>query len=214
MSDLRLIGFHHSVYTRSVRIALAAKGLEAAYSEVMPFSEDGQAALAGHHPFGRVPVLYHRDVRVYETGAILTYLETAFPEIALTPPGAVAQARMRQVQGIADAYLYWPLVRQAFGQGVYRPLFEGGADPDAAAAGMTEAPRVLDALEEIAAEGQVLTGAGLTQADCHLAPMMEYFAMVPGAAGLIAARPALARWCAAVAAHPAVAATRPDFVTL
>jgi glutathione S-transferase len=212
MTGLRLTGFGHSVYTRAVRMALFEKGLDHDYDEVMPFSEEGQAALAGLHPFGRVPVMRHDDFEVYETAAILVYLDAAFGSPTLYPDAPRLRARVTQVQGIVDSYLYWPLVRQAFGQAVYAPLFGEGGDGALAAAGMAEAPRILGALEAIAGEGLILNGRDMTRADCHLAPMMDYVAQVPGAEEMLAACPALSQWLTAIATRDSFCATRPDFL--
>ena len=70
--QLTLIGFKHSVYTRIVRIALIELGMQAAYVEADPFSDDG--GLEDITPFGRVPVLRHGDFTLTETAAILRYL--------------------------------------------------------------------------------------------------------------------------------------------
>ena len=103
MSDLHLTGFADSVYTRAVRICLAEKGVSYEYVEVNPFSEEGQTALAGQHPFGRVPVLRHAGFELYETVAILGYLDEVFEGPKLIPDDAKARARMRQVMSITDA---------------------------------------------------------------------------------------------------------------
>ena len=44
------------------------------------------------HPFNRVPVLQHDDFTLYETSAIVSYLEDTFPNPALQPK-TIATAR-------------------------------------------------------------------------------------------------------------------------
>lgn len=205
---LRLTGYCFSVYTRSVRMALAAKGLEYDYAECDPFGE-GAAALTRLHPFGRVPVLEAGDFRLWETQAILDYLEGIAPEPRMVPEGPEGVARMRQVMVIADSYAYWPLVRQVFSNGVFSALEGEAGDARALADGLAAAPRVLDALEEIAAEGRVLRPGSLDLAGCHLWPMLDYFGMVPDGEEMIAARPALEGWCGWMHTCPAAHATRP-----
>lgn len=211
MSDgLRLTGYGLSVYTRAVRMALAAKGEGYDYAECDPFDAAQAEGLRALHPFARVPVLDHGAFRIYETQAILDYLEAALPGPALTPGDVKARARMRQVMGITDAYLYWPLVRQAFSHAVFQPRVGEGGDPGEAEAGLRAAPPVLDALEEIAGEGLVLVPGMFTLADCLLWPMLDYFREIPEGAAMLKARPALHLWAAAMDHRPEARATRPD----
>lgn len=209
MTALTLTGFADSVYTRAVRMALAEKGLDHAYAEVNPFTPEGQAALAGHHPFGRVPVLRHGEVSLYETVAILSYLDDAFEGPSLFPEGAAARAQALQVESIVDAYLYWPLVRQVFSHGVYRPHHGEAGDPTEVAAGLAAAGPVLDALEAVAGEGRVLSGGEITRADCHLAPMIDAFAALPAAREMLDQRTALSGWFSSVSERDSFRTTRP-----
>ena len=214
MSDLHLIGFADSVYTRAVRMALAEKDQPYTYAEVNPFAEEGQTALAGHHAFGRVPVLRRGSFELYETVAILGYLDDAFEEARLLPQNAEARARMRQVMSIVDAYVYWPLVRQVFSHGYYRPAIGAAADKDVLAEGLAQAPAVLNALEALAATGLVLTGQKITQADCHLFPMIDAFACVPEAQDMLSNCAHLQDWFTAVSARPSTSETRPPILSL
>lgn len=212
MSDLHLTGFVDSVYTRALRMALAEKDLSCEYAEVNPFSEDGQAALAGHHAFGRVPVLRHESFELYETVAILGYLDDAFERSTLSPADAEARARMRQVMSIADAYVYWPLVRQVFSHGYYQPAIGMDGEPGVLAEGMARSAPVLDALESIAATGVVLTGRAVTQADCLLLPMIDAFACVPEARELLAERASLYDWFTTISKRASAEETRPPIM--
>lgn len=205
MADLRLTGYGPSVYSRTVRIALYELGQPFDWVEADPFDDEGRAALRGLHPFARVPVLQHGAVTVYETRAILAYLVARFrPGEVLRP---LAAARAVQVQGIVDAYGYWPLVRQVYSHGVFRPASGEPHDERKVTAGLAAAVPVLDALETIAREGLVLTGDECGPADWHLAPVIDAFAQVPAAAAMLAERPGLATWFAAVAARASMAAT-------
>ena len=200
-----LTGYCHSVYTRAARIALAEKGVACDYAEHDPFP--GQGA-ENPHPFGRVPVLSHDGFTVYETAAITAYVDAAFDGPDLMPRGARAAARAVQVIGMVDAYVYWPLVRQVYSHGVFRPAMGEVADEAVLRQGLEAAPGVLRALEAVAEEGLVLTGEDLSRADCHLLPMIAAFAEQPQAAGMLKACPALSRWWRAMGARPSVVATQ------
>jgi len=200
--SLRLVGYRYSVYSWAVRMALAELGRAVDWVEANPFE-----APVAEHPFGRVPVLFDGDFKLYETGAILAYLMRGEHD-------RKRRARARQVIGIADAYAYKPLVWQIFSHGLFRPLVGAEVDPMALSEGLTKAPAVLAALDEIAAEGLVSDGVTIGAADCHLAPMMGYFAMVPEGAEMLAAAPALARWFRAVSSRDSYLGTLPDLSEL
>ena len=214
MIGLRLTGFSDSVYTRAVRLALHEKDLPYEFSEVNPFTEEGLSALDGHHPFGRVPVLQHYAFEVYETTAILGYLDDGFDAPRLTPKGAKAAARMRQVMGIVDSYVYWPLVRQVFSHGYYRLFMGDSSNAGIVSEGLAASDLALDALEDIAAGGLILNGRDITQADCMLLPMIDCFACVDAARAKLNDRPALTHWHRAVTTRPAALATRPAYLTV
>lgn len=198
---LTLHGFGPSVYTRVVRLVLAEKGLDHAYTEVNPFDPALDRAYRALHPFARVPVLDHDGFVLYETAAIARYLDT-LPGPRLTPANPRAVARMAQVIALTDAYAYWPLVRQVFAHRVFRPLEGLEPDEDEIAAGLAAAGPVLQALDTIAAEGLVLTGDAVTLADCHLAPMVGAFVAAPEGAAALAGHGALRDWWAVMAARP------------
>ena len=162
--------------------------------EVDPFTDPPNPELIRLHPFGRVPVLHDGDFILYETTAILRYLETAAPLPKLIPDTPRAQARMQQAISIMDAYGYQPLVRQVYSHQVFRPAFGLEADPQKIIDGMQAAPSVLQALDDIAREGLVLTGQNLSLADLHLAPMIGYFQMAPEGKRLLGDYAALSLW--------------------
>jgi glutathione S-transferase len=165
--------------------------------------------VANPHPFGVVPVLIHGGFHIYETNAITRYLDAAFPDPALTPCLPSAVARMAQVIAMIDAYGYRPMVRQVFEHRVFRPANGEALDEAEVAAGLRASGKVLAALESVAAEGLVLAKGQMTLADCHLAPMLDYFTAVPEGAALLARCPALSRWWADVAERPSLIRTNP-----
>lgn len=191
---LILIGFEYSVYTRIARMALVELGLDAEYVEVDPFSDQPNAELLRHTPFGRVPVLRHGTFTLTETSAMVGYLSDLSTRRSLCPKTSQARARMRQIIGIIDAYGYHPMVRDVFSHGFYRPHFGEEFEPDNVTRGLAGSHPVLTALDGIAQEGLQLNSRDISLADIHLAPMIAYFTMVPEAAKLLADFPALSAW--------------------
>lgn len=206
---LVLHGYPYSVYVRIVRLVLAEKGLAYDRVDVNPFAADVPAGYLALHPFGRVPSLVHDDFALYETGAIIRYVDRAFPGPALQPADPKQLARMDQIIAVVDAYGYWPLVRQVFVHDVVRPHRGGASDREELQKGLDDATRALDALETLAAPDAWLAGPGLSLADLHLGAMVAYFVQSARGADLLAARPRLSAWWQRFRERPSVTATDP-----
>lgn len=206
---LFLHGYRYSVYTRIARLALAEKGVTYEQVEVNPFASDCPADYLALHPFRRVPTLVHDGFALYETGAIVRYVDRAFRGPALQPDRPAALARMDQIIGVVDSYGYWPMVRQVFVHDVFRPRLGGDVDMAERDRGLEAAGRVLDALEGLASDQPWLAGNEISLADFHLGAMAAYFVLSPGGAAALAARPRLAAWWRRFGARSSLAATDP-----
>jgi glutathione S-transferase len=204
-----LHGYRYSVYLRIARQALLAKGVTFTHAEINPFERPLAARHLALHPFGRVPVLVHGDLTLYETVAITRYVDEAFAGPPLQPGSARLRARMVQIQSVVDSYAYWPLVRQVFSHCVFRPRIGETSDPAEIARGMEAAPRILAAIAALAGEGPFPLGETLSLADLHLAPILAAFASTEPGREALARVPLLAGWWARMAALPCLAATDP-----
>jgi glutathione S-transferase len=211
--SLVLHGYHYSVYLRSVRLALAEKGVTYERVEVNPFSPDVPAAYLALHPFGRVPTLVHDGFVLYETGAISRYIDRAFPGPKLQPEEARALARMDQIIGVVDSYGYWPLVRQVFSHRVFRAAIGQPADEAEVARGLAGSAKVLAALEALASPQDFLVGPDVSLADLHLGAMIAYFTAAPEGAILLDRHPRLAGWWRRLQARPSLPSTAPGLPT-
>ena len=209
MTDpVRLHGWRYSVYTRIARLALLAKGVGHETVEVDPFAGLPEAYLR-LHPFGRVPALVHGAFELFETNAITRYVDRAFDGPPLQPERAAALAKMDQVVAVVDAYAYWPMVRQVCSHGFFRRLIGEASSRDEAEQGLDASRKVLAFLDRVAGEGQVLTGLDLTLADCHLAPMVDYFVRAEEGREALSAHPALQRWWDQISGLDILRATDP-----
>ena len=209
MADpVHLHGYRYSVYNRIARLALLAKEVAHERVEVDPFAELPDTYLE-LHPFGRVPVLTHGTFTLFETGAITRYVDRAFAGPPLQPEGAAALARMDQLVSVIDAYGYWPMVRQVSSHGFFRPFFGEPSRREEIDAGLEKSRKVLTFLDGVAGEGLVLDGCVLTLADCHLAPMIDYFVRVEEGRAALRGHPALQRWWDRVSGLEVVNATDP-----
>lgn len=93
---MRLISFTLSPFSAKVRIALAEKQLACEISDV-PTTRAGIASkpaeLLAINPRGQVPVLIDGELAIYDSTAIVEYLEDRAPERPLYPKDPVARAR-------------------------------------------------------------------------------------------------------------------------
>ena len=209
MSGLVLYGAAYSVYVRAVRLALEEKGLPYRLEEVDIFDpERVPADYAAKHPFGKIPAFAHDGLTLYESDAILRYLEERFPEPPLLPGGVAERARANQLLAVLNNYAYPCLVWE-----VYVPGREGGeSGRKAAAEALPRAERCLAALEALAGErrgeGPFLLGAAPLLPDLLAYPMLTLFSLAPEGARLLPGYPRLAAAHAAMAARPSAVATR------
>lgn len=209
MADpVHLHGYRYSVYTRIARLALLSKQVDHRTIEVDPFAELPDAYLT-LHPFGRVPVLTHGAFSLFETGAITRYVDRAFAGPSLQPGSAAALARMDQVISVIDAYAYWPMVRQVASHAFFRPFFGEPSSREEIDTGLAAALKVLSFLDGVAGEGVVLNGRDITLADCHLAPMIDYFVRAEAGTAALSAHPALQRWWDRIAGLDIIKASDP-----
>jgi glutathione S-transferase len=206
---VELHGYSHSVYRWIARLALVEKGVAHTCIEVNPFVAPIPPYYLAMHPFGRVPTLVYDGFVLYETNAITRYIDEAFPGPGLQPTDARSRARMQQMISVVDSYGYWPMARQVFSHGVFRPRQGLPGDPAQVATGLASSERVLGALEHLAGDRSFLVGDEISLADIHLAPMMAYFAAEPAAAALLSRHSRLQRWWTHLAERPTVVATMP-----
>jgi glutathione S-transferase len=204
-----LHGYQYSVYVRITRMTLAEKGVAYDRVEVNPFASDMPAGYLALHPFRRVPTLVHDGFVLYETSAITRYVDEAFDGPSLQPGEARRRARMAQIIAIADAYGYWPMVRQVFSHRVFRPRTGEPVDENEIRAGVEASSRAAGALEALAEPGGFLVGPHVSLADLHLAPMMAYFAAASEGRAVLARHPKLSAWWELMQERDGLTATDP-----
>jgi glutathione S-transferase len=213
MTDIKDHSVPGSPYGRAVLIALEEK--QAAYRvvPVAPKTLRSPEHLA-RHPFGRIPVLEHGDFRLYETQAILRYLDRALPGLTLTPPEPRCAARMDQLLNVNDWYLFQGAGNVIGFQRVVAPKLLGLTPDEAAvAAAMPKAHIVFDALAHELGDGAYFGGDSLSLADIMFAPQLDFFAGTPEWPALTAKNPNLVSWMDRMSSRLSMQATTWDRVT-
>jgi glutathione S-transferase len=202
---MKLYWHPFSLFPRRVRVALREKGI--AHEEIivdLPGGALREPEFRRLNPFGQVPVLEDDGVVIYESLAILEYLEERHPSPALLPGDVAARAEVRQLMQAAGDYLAPPFKRWL--TRLFLPEASWNrADQDAAAA---EIGGHLDVLEQMLTGGEYLTGDRFTLADVAYVPMVcELAACQLG--HVLESRPAVRAWVERLRARPAVRDTSP-----
>jgi glutathione S-transferase len=193
-----------SPFGTRVKIAIRAKSIEV--EEIAP--------LGGHpttpefrkiNPVGKIPVLItNGGLTIPESEAILNYLEDRFPTPSLRPAGAEERARVNTAIRIMDTYVMAPVGR------TFAHLNPASRDAAVVAAEVARFQDGLALLEHYVATPLPTADAGLTLADCVLAPsihLTKLIALMLGVQGdVLRSHPALAAYYEAVQQHPVIGA--------
>src|SRR6516225_8043687 len=102
MSELIVYGFPRSTFVNIVRLVLTHKEVPYTFHDLEP--EMGKPIHLALHPFNRVPILQHGDFTVYETSAIVSYVEETIDHVALRPKSLRERARMDQWVSAVNSY--------------------------------------------------------------------------------------------------------------
>jgi glutathione S-transferase len=197
-----------STYVWSARLALAEKGVTHELVDV-PFGAHREMPHLERHPFAKVPAFEHDGFALYETQAILRYVDERFAGTPLQPEDVHEFSRMNQLIGIVDAYL-WPAVAGAvLVNRILVPRQGGTPDEAAIAAVLPQARLCLAEIARLMADQPFLAGAHLSLADLMVLPLLYYFGRIADGRPLMAAHPKLEAWVGRMAARQSFAVTKP-----
>jgi glutathione S-transferase len=196
-----------SPFGRAVLLSLEEKGVRYRLVAVPPQAMRTTEHLA-RHPFGRVPVIEHAGFRLYETQAILRYIDRVCAQPSLTPESATTAARMDLLLNVSDWYLFQGVLSVIGFQRLVAPRIFGTATDEAAcAAAMPRARIVVDELARELAVQAYFVGPSLSLADLLLAPQLDFLAETPEWQPLTAHHPNLRAWLARMRERASMRAT-------
>ncbi len=208
MSELVIYGIPGSPFVRAVQIAMQEKGAPWRMAALQPGETKGEAHLK-RHPWGRMPAVEHDGFSLYETQAIVRYIDQVFPGAPLQPTDAKAAARMNQVMGINDWYLFPKAVAVIGFQRIVGPALMGlTTDEAAVAAAVPEAERCVTALDGILGQNKFLAGDTFSLAEVMLGPQLDFLGATPEGEALLAGT-RLGGWLERLRARPSFEATLP-----
>ena len=208
MSEIVVHGIFGSPFVRAVLATLEEKGRPYRFQAMKP-GEHKSAAYLALHPFGRVPAIEHDGFRLYETQAILRYVDAVFPEPALQPRDPKAAAQMNQIMGINDWYLFPDVARVIVFQRIVGPAIFGHTPDEAVIAqAAPKVPACVGELNRLLGDGPFLAGAQLSLADLLLAPQLDYLFRTPEGRSAMHGT-ALEAWLRRMDGRPSMQATLP-----
>jgi glutathione S-transferase len=197
-----------SPYVWSVRLALAEKGVAHDLVEVAPAEFRAEPHIS-RHPFGRIPAFEHDGFLLYETQAIMRYIDEAFSSAPLQPIELHPFARMNQFMGIVDSYLTPCLLAGVLFQRFVAPLIGQSCDEEAVAKALPRVRHCIGEIARLADEQPFLAGDAVSLADLMVMPQLAYFKKLPEGAAQLAELPALAAWLGRMEERQSVQVTRP-----
>jgi glutathione S-transferase len=176
----------------------------------MKMGESKTPAYRALQPFGKIPVLFDGEFRLYETHAILRYLDRVLPEPPLVPADPRRAARMDQVISITNAHVRPEVSGAITFARVVAPKFGIPIDESTIPPAIPAAETCIAAVAELIGAQPYMAGDAVSLADLMIVPHLDYFAQCAEGEAILAPYPALGGWLARMRARPSMAATTWD----
>jgi len=190
---MKLYGHPLSSCTRKALMTCAEKGAAIDLVTVDLFAGDHKREPhVTRQPFGVIPVLDDDGFMLYESRAIIRYLDRALSGPALTPLDARAVARMDQWISVDQSYIA-PHTRSLAQQRIVRPHQGLATEVEVAREAERALGNALGVIDRALRGTRYLAGDAFSLADISLAPYIGSLAMI-GAEHLLADLGELRRW--------------------
>jgi glutathione S-transferase len=202
-------GVPGSPYVRAALLALEEKGASYELAAMARGALKQQPHLS-RHPFGRIPAFEHDGWMLYETQAILRYVDAILPGPRLQPDDPRSAARMNQLMGIADWYLMPQVSATVTFNRVVKPRFGLPVDETVIAEALPKARHCIAEIGRLLNGQAWMAGNAISLADLLLAPHLSMFAEAPEGAQILREHENLSGWLARIEARPSMQATTWD----
>jgi glutathione S-transferase len=203
MPDPIVYGFPRSTFVNIVRLVLTHKEVPYTFHDLE--SEMGKPSHLALHPFNRVPILRHGDFTVYETSAIVAYIDETFPRLPLQPRDIPGRARMDQWISMVNSYYYPYMIYHVTHERLVLPELGIASDERVVAHALPKVELGLQVAERQLGHGQnYLLGAELTLADFYMLPSTFSLGLTEEGRAMYPKYPAFLRWRERMEALPSV----------
>jgi glutathione S-transferase len=203
MSEPIVYGFPYSTFVHIVRLILTHKDVPYTFRDLE--TEMGKPSHLALHPFNRVPVLQHGDFVLYETSAIVAYLDETFPRLPLQPRDIPGRARMDQWISSVNSYYYTYMIYHVTHERLVFPRLGIASDEKVVAHALPKVEVGLQVLERQLSHGKkYVLGEDLSLADFYLVPCTFSFSLTEEGKAMYPKYPAFCRWRETMEALPSV----------
>jgi glutathione S-transferase len=198
---MKVLGHPASTCTRKVLTVLAEKNAPYEF-QVIDFGkgEHKQPPHLEHQPFGVVPVLQDGSFEMYESRAIVRYLNDKLPGTQLIPEKLEDRARMDQWISVEYSN-FTPPAMKIIMQMIFAPWRGEKPNMEVVQAGRDAIKTSCDVLEKWLNGREYLAGNSFSLADISYMPYVEY--LFAGESGdLVTSRPNFNAWWQRVSSRP------------
>jgi|GEM_PF-231863 len=170
---MKVFGHPMSTCTRKVLCTLAEKGADFEFVMVDIMKGDHkQPEHMARQPFGVVPALEDDGFTMFESRAIIRYLDAKLPGATLTPADLKARGEMEQWISVEHSY-FTPQAMAVIYETLFNPMFGKPSDDEKLAKGREGVHKVNAILDKHLASRDFLAGS-FSLADICYAPYIEY----------------------------------------
>jgi glutathione S-transferase len=198
---MKIYGNPMSTCTRRVLATLAEK--QAAYDMVVLDFAKGEHKTPAHlarQPFGQMPALEDGAFTMFESRAIIRYIDEVVPGQSLTPKDPKVRAHMEQWISV-EMEDFNPGASSIVFQEVFAPMMGGKADAGKVEEAKKKLATSLAVLDKHLAKGPHFVGDQFTLADICYMPYTEY-GMQTSAKDLLLGHSHFAAWWKRVSERP------------
>ena len=193
MRDVILFGFPRSVYVQMAGLVLTHKEVQYTFHDLE--TEMNTPTHLALHPFERVPILRHGEFTLYETAAIVGYVDDVFDGPKLSPDGSRLRARMNQWISAVNSYYYPYMIYHVSHERNVFPQLGIASDEEVVAHALPKVEVCLQVMErELAYGKEFMLGPQLSLADFYLLPIIHAFSFAPEAQASYPRFPSICAW--------------------
>ncbi|PTL84120.1 glutathione S-transferase family protein [Vitiosangium sp. GDMCC 1.1324] len=198
---MKLYGNPMSTCTRKVLTTLAEKGHEAQFVLIdLAKGQQKSPEYMAKQPFGVVPYLEDDGLSMYESRAIIRYLDAKLAGPKLTPSDLPSLARMEQWISIEHSY-FSPNAMGIVMELFFKPMRGLTPDMDKVNKGRDGSARALDVADRALMSQAHLAGDKFSLADICWMPYLQYLSATPHG-NLITERPHVKSWWQRISTRP------------
>lgn len=204
MTSVTLYGFPRSTFVKIVGLVLTAKGIDYTFHDTE--TEMYQPVHLKRHPFRRVPALQHDEFMLYETSAIVAYVDEVLDGPKFTPRDPKRRARMNQWISNVNCYFYPYMIYHVTHERLVFPELGIPGNDKIVARAMPHVKEALGVMEqELSDQRPFIVGDTMTLADFYIYPSVFAFGLAPEGKQLLPQYPAVQAWQKRIEAVPSVA---------